>query len=175
MRTYLYRCRTCDAECLLFEPADDAGPCEECMIEWRHMHGVWPEDPPLMKRVWQVQFAPIMQPHFNQTVGTVISDRRQMDRELRRASEEATDKTGIPHNFQQVDGREAEQVFGIDAELQDEINRAHRDGRTLARTTRAPRPTPEYQSVAERRKALERIVSEGRGVSARDARVRRSA
>lgn len=152
MPIYEYRCRTCNTTELCREPADDIGPCAVC-------DGT-------MKRVWSVQFAPIMQEHFNLAVGKPISDRKQMDRELRRASELATERTGIPHNFVQIDGEEAKRAAGIDDEMQQQISEARRTGRPLPRSVRdtTQRPT-EWATADERRRDLERVVREGRASS----------
>ena len=46
---------------------------------------------------------PVMHEHFNHSVGKPISDRRQFAAELRRKSEEMTERTGTPHNYVAVD------------------------------------------------------------------------
>jgi hypothetical protein len=53
-----------------------------------------------LKRVYSVQFAPVMQSHLNPSTGSIISDPKQFSRELARKSELATERTGIPHNYQ---------------------------------------------------------------------------
>ena len=60
-----------------------------------------------LKRVYSsVQFASVMQEHFNPSVGKPISSMSQYRDELKRASERATEKTGILHNFQPADPNE---------------------------------------------------------------------
>lgn len=175
MPTYLYRCRTCGAEETLTGTAadcarDEIGECLACYDDARvELTGSHPsvETVPLMKRVWSIQFAPVMQEHFNLAVGQPISDRRQMDRALRQASDEATERTGIPHNYVQVDGSEAKQAAGIDDDMQREIANAHRTGRPLRKSIRDPGRMSEFASADERKKHLETIQREGRGQSAR--------
>jgi hypothetical protein len=41
-----------------------------------------------------------MQSHLNPSTGSIISDPKQFSRELVRKSELATERTGIPHNYQ---------------------------------------------------------------------------
>ena len=55
------------------------------------------------KRIFSFTMATVMQEHFDVSTGKVVSDPRQLKNEFRRASEEATERTGIPHNFQPVD------------------------------------------------------------------------
>jgi hypothetical protein len=167
MPTYLYRCRTCGAEETL------TGSPEECAVDSiGHCFDCYEDDRDgIMRRVWAVQFSPVMQEHFNPTVGKPISDRKQFDRELHVASELATERTGIPHRFTQVDGSERAQAAGIDPELQAEIARAKREGRSLHAefahsTARDVRPT-EFASVTERKKHLEEIQRRQAAVNAR--------
>ena len=58
------------------------------------------------RRYSSVQFASVMQEHFNPSVGKPISSMSQYRDELKRASERATEKTGILHNFQPADPNE---------------------------------------------------------------------
>jgi hypothetical protein len=55
------------------------------------------------QRIWSVSTATIMHEHMNSSVGKPISDMRQFKDELARKSDAATERTGIPHNFQPVD------------------------------------------------------------------------
>lgn len=55
------------------------------------------------KRVWSVSFAPVMQEHFNRTLGKPVSDMKRFRDELRAAGNKATDETGIPHRYEPVD------------------------------------------------------------------------
>jgi hypothetical protein len=62
-------------------------------------------------------FAPkrMMHEHFNLSSGTVVSDHKQFRDDLKRASERATLRTGIPHDYQPVDLGEKE-ALGVTEE-----------------------------------------------------------
>lgn len=86
---YEYRCRSCGYTANVVDRADSLGGCPNCPGE--------------LRRVWSVQIAPVMQEHFNATVQKPVSSMRQFEAELRRASDEATERTGIEHRFAPVD------------------------------------------------------------------------
>lgn len=65
-----------------------------------------------LKRVWNVQIAPVMQAHYNISVGQEISDNKQFERVLREKSDQAWEKTGIPHRFVPVD-RSDKKTLGV--------------------------------------------------------------
>lgn len=92
MPVYQYRC----------------GACLEYGEKWQSLKEdrlvVCPDcHEPELRRVYSFNFASMMHEHFDYTVGKVISDRKQFVAELRRHSEEATERTGIPHNYVPVD------------------------------------------------------------------------
>lgn len=60
-----------------------------------------------LRRKYTVSFAPVMQSHFNSTVGKPISDMNQFRDELKRSSDAATERTGIVHDFQPIDPESA--------------------------------------------------------------------
>jgi hypothetical protein len=63
------------------------------------------------------------QPHFNQTLGHHVNNAAEFKDGLKRASEEATLKTGMEHDFQPVDLAD-HQTFGIsDNEAQEQKDR----------------------------------------------------
>lgn len=55
------------------------------------------------KRVWGFHMARVWHEHWNPSTGSVVSSRQQFRDDLKRRSEEATERTGIPHNFVEVD------------------------------------------------------------------------
>jgi DNA-directed RNA polymerase subunit RPC12/RpoP len=59
------------------------------------------------------------QPHFNQTLGHHVNNDREFRDGLKRASEDATVKTGMEHDFQPVDLAD-HQAFGISDNEADE-------------------------------------------------------
>ena len=97
MTLYEYRCQLCGHIETSDERADDL----------RHRSHVKRGEvlvcSGLLRRVWAVNFAPVMQEHFNSTVQRPISSMRQFEQELRRASDEASERTGIDHRFAPVD------------------------------------------------------------------------
>lgn len=50
--------------------------------------------------------------HFNHSVGKPVSSSKQFTQELRRASEEATERTGVPHDYQPVHPSEVQPAGG---------------------------------------------------------------
>lgn len=67
----------------------------------------------VMKRKFSFNMAPVMQEHFNATVGKPISDPRQFERELKRAGEAIEERTGIPHDYQPCDLTDMD-ALGVD-------------------------------------------------------------
>lgn len=55
------------------------------------------------RRRWSVSFHRSMPEHFNHSVGRYVSNESDFSDALKQKSEEATEKTGIPHNFAPVD------------------------------------------------------------------------
>lgn len=106
---YHYRCRGCGAEALVEHRADTLGECAGCEGE--------------LRRVWSVNVAPVMHEHWNTTVQKPISSMRQFETELRRASDEATARTGIEHRFAPVDPTDRK-ALGVTSEGMDTTNRA---------------------------------------------------
>lgn len=87
---YAYRCRACGHTADLTVRADSAGACPQC-------------DGGELRRVFAVRMGSVMHEHFNATVQRPISSQRQFEAELRRASDEATERTGVEHRFAPVD------------------------------------------------------------------------
>lgn len=54
-------------------------------------------------RVWGFQQAPMIHEHLNPSTGTVVSSRRGFKDDLKRLSDERSERTGISHNFVEVD------------------------------------------------------------------------
>lgn len=71
-----------------------------------------------LKRKYGFSFKRPMQEHYNPTVGKVISSDRQFTRELKIASEQATERTGIKHSFVPVDISDKEALGVTDTGLQ---------------------------------------------------------
>lgn len=58
----------------------------------------------------------VFREHYNPSVGAHITSHAQFKSELSRASDAATARTGIPHNFQPIDHTEAGRVLGVSDE-----------------------------------------------------------
>lgn len=58
-----------------------------------------------MKRLYtsvQINASSPFQPHFNHSVGEFVSSRRDFENQLKRKSEQQSERTGIDHNYQPV-------------------------------------------------------------------------
>lgn len=111
MPIYEYRCRKCNNVQYRSTPADSIGACPLC------------RNGELRRDYSSISFAGVMQEHFNSTVNMPISDMGQFKRELRRAGEEYTRKTGMPTDYQPVDRSEFGSVLGMTDEGLDTTNR----------------------------------------------------
>lgn len=103
MAIYEYHCKICGNTIYRTRPADNTN-CDLCFG--------------MAKRVWSVQMAPVMQAHFNTSTGTMISDPRQFERELRDKSEIQTERTGIPHSYVPADRSDIKKLGVTDEGLQ---------------------------------------------------------
>lgn len=75
-----------------------------------------------------------MAEHFNLGTGRWETSMRSIEEHYKKASEEATERTGIPHNFKPVDLRDKE-ALGVTDEGLDATARAKREsGETSGRT-----------------------------------------
>lgn len=76
------------------------------------------------RRVWKVSFRPIMQEHFNRTVGKGISDERQFARELRKQGDQYTEKTGMEVDYQPLSQGDMKKMMTMEG--MDSTNRVRR-------------------------------------------------
>lgn len=74
-------------------------------------------------RQWGFRMAPVMHAHLNHTTGTVVSDPRQFERDLRRKSEEMSERTGIPHNYVPADRNDVKKLGVTEEGLDSTYNR----------------------------------------------------
>lgn len=97
----------------------------------------------VVKRVFSFNVQPSMAEHYNPSVGTVVSSKRQHFDLLKRQSEAATIRTGIPHNYVPVDPADSRAVFGVTDEGLDATRaREVEDGkRDVQRYFTAPLPS----------------------------------
>lgn len=88
------------------------------------------DQPRTFRRVFSVSVRRPMQAHFNNTVGKVISDEKQFERELQRKGEEYTAETGIETNYRPIDYRDKE-ALGVTEEGLDATRKRMRDSGEL--------------------------------------------
>lgn len=108
MPVYEYRCPGCGdtrSFTLSIEQYDQSQLMPICFND--------PADPHPMKRIFSFSKPPAFEEHFNLTTGTVTSSPRAHANELKRMSEEASARTGMPHNFVPVHPSEAREAYGI--------------------------------------------------------------
>lgn len=91
--------------------------CDECCLP--------------MKRVWSFSFHRPMPDHFNASTGTYVRNERQFRDELKKMSDEATERTGIPHNYVPVDPMDKEALGvtdeGLDTTYDAEVRAGKRE------------------------------------------------
>lgn len=115
MPVYEYRCPSCGMTNRTVSPIKDYDPdakpdCIDCRVQ--------------MARVFDpLPFQMPMPGHFNNSLGRYVTGKRDFQDGLKVASEEATERNGIPHNFVMVDGRDHE-AAGVTGEGLHETQRA---------------------------------------------------
>lgn len=91
MPMYQYRCNWCHEETDTQVRADFVD-CPSCKN--------------LAKRIFGFAYKPPMQAHFNPSTNQYVSNESQFKDQLRQASDAATERTGIIHNFVPTDPRD---------------------------------------------------------------------
>ena len=81
---------------------------------------------PMHRTYESFPFVMPMSDGFNPTVGKYVSGKRQFEEELKIASAQATERTGIEHNFKPVDLRDTK-ALGITEEGLAEANKVRHD------------------------------------------------
>lgn len=118
MPTYEYRCPDCRIvlqDIRPFSHADDPTPCPECIeVKPRIPGGGLVSTTPLMKRI-PSSFAKPREFHegLNPTTGKYTSSAQQHIDNLKRQSDEASERTGITHSFVPLDPAESASICGI--------------------------------------------------------------
>lgn len=102
MPMFEYQCRTCGYRHLSDMRGDSLGSCRCGAGE--------------LRRLFSFSFKPIIHPHYNPSIGKVVSDDSQVRSELSRLSDEATARTGILHNYVPVDLRDDLSSLGMTEE-----------------------------------------------------------
>jgi predicted nucleic acid-binding Zn ribbon protein len=118
MPTYEYRC-TCERRKLIVCSSEDPTKtlydngqmtCEVCSSTFL--------------RVFSFRAAPVMHSHWNDSVGEEVSSMAGFKDALKRKSDEATERTGIPHDFQPIDWHDPAVAPKSDAGMQSTHDRA---------------------------------------------------
>ena len=100
MPTYTYRCPWCNNEWDRFFPFDESDTPVYCSYDGCHA-----------EKVLSIgAFHRSMPAHYNMSVGKHVSNIREFKDDLKRASETASQRTGIAHNFTPIDMRDPAQT-----------------------------------------------------------------
>ena len=75
-------------------------------------------------RVYSFAFHRDFAPHYNYGMGAAVSSKRQLEEELRKKSEEATNRTGVLHDYRSADLRDRD-IFPVTDEGLDSTYAAH--------------------------------------------------
>lgn len=124
MPVYEYRCGQCGAGESVYSSIADYDPeakpvCVECRVEMGRSYEPFP-------------FRPAMPDHFNNALGRYVTGKKDFVDGLKQASDEATARNGIPHNYVMVDGRDNEAVGVTDGEgLESTMRSLHHQGKKL--------------------------------------------
>lgn len=109
MPNYLYRCPWCGDEFYKYFQFADSNTIVYCGHD-----GVACD-----KVLGVAAFHRAMPEHFNHSVGKYVSNEREFRDDLKRASDEASQRLGLPHNFVPIDMRDPAQTHateeGLDA------------------------------------------------------------
>lgn len=108
MPVYGFRCPECGTEFDTYAKIADydpysAQPCIDCGTPAKRRY----DTPPPFKMP--------MPDHYNMSAGQYVSGEKHLRDVFKRKSDEATERTGIPHNFVPVDLRDTERVGITDA------------------------------------------------------------
>ena len=86
---YEYRCKTCGTT--MHRTSRESPSCSMC------------QRTDTVRRVWGFQMQSVMHEHRDTATGSIVSDRRHITDELSRQSDLQSERTGIDHNYVQVD------------------------------------------------------------------------
>lgn len=108
MAIYEYKCDNCNTIWTTTQYGRESSPCPDCTRP--------------IRRLFSFAIAKSMPDHFNDSVGRYVTNKRDLSDELKRKSEDAMERTGIPHDFQFGDLRDKD-LFGVTGEgLEDTFN-----------------------------------------------------
>lgn len=87
---------------------------------------------PMGRSYEPVPFKLPLEGHFNHSVGRYVSGDKDFKDALRQASDDASERTGIPHNFQPIDMRDTERLGVTGEGLEETARRRHDKGDTAS-------------------------------------------
>lgn len=124
MPIYEYRCYIVCGDIDIFQKISDEPlkDCPECGHPVRRVYG-------------SIKMAPVMQEHFNHSVGKLISDPKQFDAELKRKSEEMTERTGMKHNYVAADMSDQTALKATDEGMDSTMSRKTKSGERESKKT----------------------------------------
>lgn len=125
MKLQDYKCHNCDQFFVGTHVLSEALP--ELVCPFCGMQGS-------IKKKFSIAVHRPMAEHFNMATGTWESSMAGIREKFRKASDEATERTGIPHNFQPVDLRDKEALGVTDEGLDDTARRKRQTGQTEGQT-----------------------------------------
>lgn len=107
MPIYEFKCKNqqCGNIYQDFRPLGDTvprGSCPDCGSRFGRHFGLFAAGP-----------VDTMDAHMNATTGTVIRSRKEFRNELKRKSDEMSERTGMTHNYVEHDAREMKQDLGV--------------------------------------------------------------
>jgi hypothetical protein len=70
-----------------------------------------------LDRRFSFNIGKVFDPHFNNTTGTYVSNRREFVDDLHRLSDRQSERLGIEHNYVPIDPGEDPSAFGVTDEL----------------------------------------------------------
>lgn len=112
MPVYEWRCKSCGtiSASLIYGTIP---PCEVCSLSTSRM-----------VRRYSFHTITSFQPHFNASLGRWVTSQADFNEGLKHASEAATARTGIPHNFTPAESADRDR-FGITPEAVEEYESLH--------------------------------------------------
>lgn len=108
MPAYEHRCRVCRATITTVCGHDERDALTDTACHT-------PDCPGTLKRVFSFSAPEMFEPHWNASVGKYVTSKSELKSELARASEAATARTGVEHNFSLIDTHDVRpEDMGVD-------------------------------------------------------------
>lgn len=126
MPTYKFQCPECGVlyrETLPVTQRDVDLTCDSC------------PDAPFLERVFSFAYKSPLQEHFNVSTGSYVTSERTLKDEMKRASDERSERLGFDHSFTPVDPRETEALGvteeGLDSTRRREVEEGKRETKKI--------------------------------------------